>query len=309
LSLTFGEIIRRTKNESGTQENKRSFTLIGDPALRISVPRYKIITDSINGESPIISTDTIKALSVVNIKGHIEDFQGVPMNSFSGVLSPVIFDKIKMEKTLGQDPGSYETTYEVQKNIIYKGKASVVNGYFDYSFIVPKDISLAYGNGKISHYANNNNDDASGFDTTFFIGGINPNALQDSEGPDVSVFLNEESFVSGGVTNNTPTLIAKIFDNSGINTVGSGIGHDITVYLDDNTSEPIVLNDYYTADLDTYQSGEVRYHFSDIEQGPHQLTFKVWDVNNNSSKQTIDFIVQDNQDISMKKYNTSACPF
>ena len=309
LSLTFGEIIRRTKNESGTQENKRSFTLIGDPALRISVPRYKIITDSINGESPSISLDTIKALSVVNIKGHIEDFQGVTMNSFSGVLSPVIFDKIKMEKTLGQDPGSYETTYEVQKNIIYKGKASVVNGYFDYSFIVPKDISLAYGNGKISHYANNNTDDASGFDTTFFIGGINPNALQDNEGPDVSVFLNEESFVSGGITNNTPTLIAKIFDNSGINTVGSGIGHDITVYLDGNTSEPIVLNDYYTADLDTYQSGEVRYHFSDIEQGPHQLTFKVWDVNNNSSMQTIDFIVQGNQDIAIEKVYNYPNPF
>ena len=120
LSLTFGEIIRRTKNESGTQENKRSFTLIGDPALRISVPRYKIITDSINGESPSISLDTIKALSVVNIKGHIEDFQGVTMNSFSGVLSPVIFDKIKMEKTLGQDPGSYETTYEVQKTLFIK---------------------------------------------------------------------------------------------------------------------------------------------------------------------------------------------
>jgi len=309
LALTFGEIIRRTKNESGTSDNKRCFTLIGDPALSISNPNFKIITDSINGKDPLSSNDTIKALSLVSIKGHIEDYQGTNLNSFSGVLSPVVYDKIKTEKTLGQDPGSYEMTYEVQKNIIYKGKVSIVNGNFEYNFIVPKDISLAYGKGKISHYAENGTTDASGFDTTVLIGGINPNAILDSDGPEITAYLNEESFVDGGVTNSSPTFIAKVYDNTGINTVGSGIGHDITVVLDQNTSQPIVLNDFYTADLDTYQSGEIRYHFSEIEAGAHQLTFKVWDVNNNSSEKTIEFFVQDDEDVSLDKVYNYPNPF
>ena len=123
-----------------------------------------------------------------------------------------------------------------------------------------------------------------GYDTSIIIGGINTNAIADSEGPLIEIYLNENSFVNGGMTNSTPTLIANVFDSSGINTVGSGIGHDITVILDNNNAAPIVLNDFYTADLDTYQSGEIRYHFPSIDAGPHQLTFKIWDVFNNSSE-------------------------
>ena len=307
--MAMGEIIRRTKNESGTQENKRCFTLIGDPALKLAYPRYKVITDSINGSAINLIQDTIKALSLVNVKGHLEDYFGNKLNGFNGFVSPTVYDKTKVEKTLGQDPTSFEVNYEVQKNIIYKGKATVSNGEFKYSFIVPKDISLAYGYGKISHYANNDIHDAMGFDTSIIIGGINTNSLSDSDGPQIEIYLNENSFVNGGITNTTPTLIANVFDSSGINTVGSGIGHDITAIIDNNNSEPIVLNDFYTADLDTYQSGEIRYHFPSLDAGPHQLTFKVWDVNNNSSEVTIDFVVQNDLDVSLDRVYNYPNPF
>ena len=44
--------------------------------------------------------------------------------------------------------------FDVQKNVLYKGKSTVTNGYFDFTFIVPKDINYSFGIGKISLYAN-----------------------------------------------------------------------------------------------------------------------------------------------------------
>ena len=294
-SLTFGEIMMRTKNDALASDNKRSFTLIGDPALKIALPILKVVTDSINGKNPTIEIDTLNALSIVRIKGHIEDINGNIQNGFNGVLIPSVFDKVKTMKTLGQDPDSQELEYELQRNIVYKGKNSISNGYFDFSFVVPKDIALNIGKGKISYYAYNNQLDAYGYDTNFRIGGINPNGINDNEGPQVELFLNDENFVSGSITDETPVLLIKAFDANGINTVGNGIGHDITAIIDGNVTDPIILNEYYTNDLDSYQSGEIRYQMNKLDKGKHSVEVKVWDVNNNSSTITTEFIVQEKE--------------
>ncbi|MFY7667110.1 MAG: type IX secretion system sortase PorU [Crocinitomicaceae bacterium] len=307
--LTFGEIMMRTKNDALQSDNKRSFTLIGDPALKIALPELLVETDSINGKNPMIEIDTLNALSKVRIKGHIEDHLGNLQNNFNGVLIPSIFDKVKTMKTLGQDPESPEAEYDLQRNIVYKGKSSITNGYFDFSFVVPKDIALNIGKGKISYYAYNNLSDAYGYDTNFRIGGINPNGITDNEGPQLELFLNDESFVSGGITDETPVLILKAFDENGINTVGNGIGHDITAIIDDKTSEPIVLNDYYTNELDSYQAGEIRYQLSLLEPGKHNLSVKVWDVNNNSSSVRIEFNVQEKKAPQLDKVYNYPNPF
>jgi hypothetical protein len=307
--LTFGEIMMRTKNDALQSENKRSFTLIGDPALKIALPRLIVKTDSINGKNPIIEIDTLNALSKVRIKGHIEDHLGNLQNNFNGVLIPSIFDKVKTMKTLGQDPESPEIEYDLQRNIVYKGKSSITNGYFDFSFVVPKDIALNIGKGKISYYAYNSLADAYGYDTNFRIGGINPNGIIDNEGPQLELFLNDENFVSGGISDETPVLILKAYDENGINTVGNGIGHDITAIVDDKTADPIVLNDYYISDLDSYQSGEIRYQLAKLEPGEHSLSAKVWDVNNNSSSVRIQFIVQEKREPQLDKVYNYPNPF
>lgn len=291
---SFGEISMLTKNNSGSSGNKRSFTLIGDPALRIALPRYRIVTDSINGISPQVQFDTINALSKVRIKGHMEDWNGTILNSWNGVLTPTIFDKFKTQQTLGQDPPQI-LSFQQQRNKIYRGKASIVNGYFDFEFIVPKDIALNYGLGKISYYGNSSTIDAQGFDTMLIIGGINPNGLNDVTAPTIQLFMNDEAFVSGSLTDGNPVLFAKIFDENGINTVGNGIGHDIVAVLDGETSNPFVLNDFYSAGLNDYQNGEVRYQFQGLSKGKHTLELKVWDVNNNSGTAKIDFIVQEKE--------------
>ncbi|MBP6091068.1 MAG: type IX secretion system sortase PorU [Crocinitomicaceae bacterium] len=305
----FGDIIKIVKNTSGSSQNKRCFTLIGDPALRLALPEMKVKIDSINGFSPAIYTDTINALSKMTIKGHVEGYTGGVLTSFNGELTPTIFDKEKMKKTLGQNSESPVIEFKTQDAIIYKGKVSIVNGYFNFSFVVPKDIDYDFGAGKLSMYATNFSIDAAGQDKRFIIGGIDPIGINDDKGPDIQLFMNDYTFVNGGLTDEKPLLIAKLFDENGINTVGNGIGHDITVILDENTAQQKVLNQYYASDLDSYQSGEVRYNFSGLAVGKHTLKFKAWDVNNNSSSAQLDFTVNATESMALDHVLNYPNPF
>ncbi|MBL1278630.1 MAG: type IX secretion system sortase PorU [Fluviicola sp.] len=307
---TFGEIIRQTKNATGGSNNKRSFTLIGDPALKIALPRMNVITDSINGLAPSIQIDTLKALSKVTIKGHIEDFSANVLSGFNGFVYPTIYDKLKEQKTLGNNAAASPIrSFYTQTNKLYRGKATVTNGYFEFTFVVPKDINYSIGFGKLSYYAENGVTDALGNDKRVYIGGIDPNGINDTQGPDIEMTLNDDNFVNGGITDQNPLLIAKLFDENGINTVGNGVGHDLIAVLDGETGNPFVLNDYYIANTDSYQSGEVRFDFSDLEPGTHTLSLKVWDVNNNSSERAIDFVVTENEEMKLAHVLNYPNPF
>ena len=206
---TFGEIITATKNHAPAGNNKRSFTLIGDPALTIALPQMQIVTDEINGVDPALFVDTIKALSQVTIKGHVEDNGGVLMSGFNGVLYPSVFDKPKSRLTLSNDgpAASPELLFYTQTNKVYNGKSSINNGYFEFTFIVPKDIDYSIDFGKISYYGDNGTIDAFGYDTSFLLGGLDPNGINDTEGPTIELFINDESFVEGGISDETPILM------------------------------------------------------------------------------------------------------
>ena len=312
LPQRLGDIYMGTKNKfamSSGDQNYRKFALLGDPAIRFSIPEYNIITDSINGIEISVFNDTIKALSTVRIHGHVEDQNGQKLTDFNGIAYNTVFDKISSLSTLGTNSGSFAATYEMWKNSIYKGKSSVVNGEFSFEFIVPQDISYDFGNARFSYYLENGTDDANGYNENVIIGGINTNASADNDGPVIELFLNDESFVSGGLTDENPSLLAKIYDESGINTVGNGIGHNIEAYLDDNTAESVILNDQYEADLDTYKSGQINYQLSEIEEGNHSITLKVWDVYNNSSKATIEFVVARTENLALSHVLNYPNPF
>jgi hypothetical protein len=307
--MTFGKIIQLTKNNSQFSENRRCFSLIGDPALTIALPRYVVVTDSINHLAVNQFSDTIKALSKMHVSGHLEDSFGNTLSGFNGILSPTIFDKVKANTTLMNDPESPLISFKTQKNALYKGKATVLNGNFQFEFLVPKDIDYSFGKGRISYYANDNLTDAIGYDTNFVVGGINTNAQQDIQGPTIQVYLNDNNFVNGGTTSTSPLLIVEAFDESGINTVGNGVGHDLIAILDGNSGDPIVLNNYYTASLDNYQSGKINYTLRNLTPGDHTLDVKIWDVNNNSSVQRLLFTVIDEQQVALQKVLNYPNPF
>ncbi len=307
--LALGEIIRRTKNLTLGSNNMRNFALLGDPALKLGKASPRIETDSINGVEVAMVTDTLKALTKITVSGHVENESGALLSNYNGFVYPTVFDKWKTRYSLGQDITSPVLPFDTRNNIIYKGKATVKNGKFSFSFVVPKDIDYSYGKGKISYYGNSSNDHHYGYDTSIVVGGVNPNGLADDIGPEIDLFMNDDHFVNGGLTDSKPLFLAHISDENGINTTGNGIGHNITLILDGNSAEPIVLNNFYEADLDTYQSGKVTYNLSDLEEGPHQIVFKVWDVNNNSSEATLDFIVVKEEEIGISHLLNYPNPF
>lgn len=287
-----GDLYRITKRNSGNNTNNRNFTLLGDPALMLNYPVNNVVTTEINNV-PVTSTssDTLRALSLVTVKGYIADTTGAQMSGFNGILYPTVFDKSKSITTLANDPPNPPFTFQLQKSVLYHGKVSVVNGSFQFSFVVPKDISYQYGIGRISYYAEDGQTDAAGNYEKIVVGGSNPSAPVDQTGPQVQLFMNDSNFVSGGLTNDSPHLYAVIRDSNGVNTVGNGIGHDIVAILDEETDNAVVLNDYYQADMNSYQSGKIIYPFSKLSEGRHTLSLKVWDVYNNSTTVKTEFVV------------------
>jgi len=196
---------------------------------------------------------------------------------------------------------------------LYKGSATVKDGEFSFSFIVPKDIAYNYGAGKISYYSVNDNEsdpaDANGSEDNFVIGGTADDIIYDYDEAELTLFMNDRLFKDGGITDANPVLLADVLDLSGINTVGNGIGHDITAILDGNTTNPYVLNDFYESDKDDYTRGVIRFPLYNLEKGEHTIRLKVWDVFNNSSESTINFVVADENQFVITDFTTYPNPF
>jgi hypothetical protein len=306
--LRLGDIIRLTKNNSGAGINRRSFALLGDPAIILNYPKYKISATTINGIPISANPDTLKALAKVTVSGIIEDDEGNVFTSYNGTLYPTVFDKVSIITTLAND-GENPFTFSIRNRILYKGKSTISNGTFSFDFIVPKDISYNYGSGKISFYGMDNLTDANGSCDDVIIGGSSDSISNDTEGPTMKIYMNDDKFVFGGTTDENPKLLVYVSDSSGINTVGTGIGHDFTAILDEATVSPIVLNDYYEADKDSYQSGKILYQLRDLEEGPHKLKVKVWDVHNNSAEDYTEFIVATSEDLIIKHLLNYPNPF
>ena len=308
--LTLGELIAHCKTDNGSVSYLRNFMLMGDPALTMTIPKHQVVTSEINGVDVTSFSDTISALKHVTVKGYIADRNGLKLNDFNGVLYPTVYDKSFNLQTLANNPAeNYVASFSLRKNVIYKGKASVVNGDFSFSFIVPKDIQYSYGKGKISYYAENGIIDATGWFDDFIIGGSADTTLNDNAGPVIDLYLNSELFVSGGITNENPVILANLSDESGINTVGTGIGHDIIATIDENTAKSIVLNDYYEAEKDSYTKGTIRYPLKSLSEGQHSLSLKAWDILNNSSEVSIDFIVSSSAGLALTHVLNYPNPF
>ena len=141
------------------------------------------------------------------------------------------------------------------------------------------------------------------------IGGISENPIEDKQGPEIDIFINDESFVNGGTTAPDALLLVKLKDEFGINTTGNGIGHDLVAILDNNTDKQIILNDYYLSEQDSFNCGTVRYPLSELTIGNHTLTVRAWDIANNVSENSIDFTVVSDEDFTLEHVLNYPNPF
>ena len=292
---TIAEALRMTKLSTGS-DNRRVVFYIGDPAMKLAIPKPKVVLTKVNDVPVNQPLPVLQALSLVKISGEVRDENEVLISNYNGDLAVQIFDKDINRTTLGNngitDSGGLITMdFTTLGETVFRGNASVVNGQFEFSFVVPQDIRIPVGNGKISFYAKRaipNLDNQTGFDKTIQIGGVNVNAVSDTNPPTVRLHMNDEGFVSGGITNCSPILLAFLEDENGINTA-SGIGHDIVAILDGDETNPYILNEYYETENDDYTKGFVRFPFRDLTPGLHTVLFKAWDVYNNLVTAEIQF--------------------
>ena len=297
-----GDVYRMAKTNGGNFEKR--YVFFGDPALHLTYPKWKVETLSINGKYPgydldsiqindstwrtyPVYHDTISALQPVEIEGVVKDLDGNVASNFNGVVSVIVYDKETELVANG-------VNFKLRNSMIFNGKAEAVNGKFKINFIVPRDISYRFGQGLINYYATDYDIDANGNCDSFIIGGFYDEATEDNEGPEIKLFIDDTLFVSGGLTGQNPMLLALVDDESGINTTGAGIGHDIMATLTGPTRNAYSLNDYFVADLDLPGKGSITYKMQDLADGDYTLTLKVWDIYNNSSTASIDFTVINN---------------
>jgi hypothetical protein len=306
--LTISEALMMTKNQfSSTQ--KFFIFFFGDPAMKLAVPKPNIRITKMNDVLVSQSLDTIKALSKVKFEGIVTDDSNAVLTNFNGTLSTTVFDKLIDKTTLDNDGFGVEMPFDTQDSKLFRGKSTVENGVFTFDFIVPKDIKIAFGKGKLSFYAENGEIDKAGSNFDIVVGGINENAPEDTLGPEIKLFMNDESFIDGGNTNASPNLIAVLFDASGINTSITAVDHDIVGILDGDTSNPIILNDFYQTELNDFTNGKVSYTLRDLAVGPHTLKLKAWDTYNNSSETTLNFVVVSDAILNLENVLNYPNPF
>ena len=298
--VPMGEALRRSKVEFGNFNDNLKIALLGDPALPLAFPPRGIKISTINGINANSFTDVIRALDFVTIEGEVLNASNTKDLTFTGKIDATLYDK-PIDKETVDNLGTLGTmNFKEQVNAIYKGSTNVTNGAFKLQFYVPKDINYTVGLGKLVLYAYNYKIDAATFKDDIKIGGINPNGINDDEGPGIKLYMNNTNFANGGITDRNPVFIACVTDSTGINATGSGVGHDITAVLDNDIDGTLVLNEYFAGgeqspcsypNLKDYQKGKVAYQLNNLDLGNHTIHFKVWDINNNSSTASLDFIV------------------
>ena len=303
---SIGDALRHAKNAYGSHH---SITLIGDPALRLSIPRNEIVVTNINGRpvSPEV-TDSAEVLSSVTVEGEIRDHDGNLRTDFDGSIYPIVFDREVKCRTLANDNDSTEIDFSQQKSILFKGHSTVSGGKFSYTFTIPRDVAYRYDYAKLSHYARSNDDDATGQYGNIMFGGFNEDLVIEEVHPVVELYINDTNFRNGAITNETPTLYARLSDAVGINAAGSGLGHDITATIDNNPYSTVSLNDFFEPDIADSRNGEVRYTLGKLDEGEHTLTLKCWNIYNYSGSATIRFRVANDRSKEIGSFTAAPNP-
>lgn len=301
--FTIGEAVRKAKNRliSGGSDlgigtdlttNKLQYTLLGDPALKLAMPKLEVKIDEING-IPVSTGKEIQMSSgqIASMKGHVvgaEDFQGTVQLLVQDAEETIT---CKLNDT-SSEGAQTAFKYRDRTTNVYQGIDSVKNGQFNVRFAIPRDISYSAGSALATAYVISSDLMRSGHgnNDSFVMNGTEE-VYNDSIGPAIYCYLNTPQFVNGGTVNTTPYFYAELRDDDGINASGGAIGHDLELIIDGDFSKTYNLNDYFSYDFGDYQRGTVGFSIPELEVGKHKLLFRAWDVLNNSSTAELDFNV------------------
>lgn len=160
-----------TKNASANSVNSAKYILFGDPAMRLATPEYRIVTEAINGTPVNLQPDTLHPGEKVSITGFLTDRVGNQIYDFNGVMDISIYDKARVDSTLGNDLNSYVVGFITQDSVLATKETEVINGRFSVIFNLPDKMDESYGKIKLSYYAHNQTTDAMGYYSELIVGG------------------------------------------------------------------------------------------------------------------------------------------
>ncbi len=297
-----GTVFRDTKNNSVSGVGNRNFSLLGDPSMTLSLAENEIVFDEIKTSNGSLE---LKGLSTVLVSGHVEK-ESVMQTTFSGELSLTLFDKVENQVTKGDQ--NLPFNYSERSNVLFRGKATVNQGNFQMEFILPVNVSQELFTGKFSAFASSKAGEiASGNSLNSMIGSVEPNPIADTTPPAIQLFMGDTTFIAGGIVGPSTRIVAQLFDESGINISAKPTGNELTASIDNG--EIIILNNYYSADLNTYKKGSVNFPLDGLEKGKHTLTFMASDTYNNRKVTSVDFVVTDGIQIQVEEFSNYPNPF
>lgn len=302
-----GDIIRLSKNP--TNSYIYNFVLLGNPALRLNYPEYRVEVVSINGQL----SDTLHAMSEVQIVGRITLPAGQTANDFNGIVQVLMFDKKTTYRTLGNDAVSVPANFSLHDKLLFRGRATVSNGRFSIRFSLPRSISFNYGKPRISFFASDSaaKTTAGGYFDNLILGGTDPHVVPDGTGPQILIIAGSNSFKDGGILPPDTYIFVHISDPQGIYSLGTEIGRDIiaTHYLPDGSVRRTMLNALFEPEIDNPTAGNLYFPLNGLAQGAHRLSIKAWDMHNNSSEKEIRFLVNPADNLMISHVILSPNPF
>lgn len=312
-----GDAIRLAKNsiisdgrEAGYLENKLQYALLGDPALTMGNPLQKVVLDKINDIDVDGTPIPLKAGQHVKLQGHVEQPDGTTMTGFNGIVYTRLFDNLETITCLNNAGATTAFTYTDRNAMLYESQDSVRAGLFSEEFIIPVDINFSNEPGRLVFYAIDaaNRLEANGYNEDIPLGGMVDNTDFDKDGPQIYAYLNDENFQNGGTVNATPLFVAQMTDASGISSSGNGIGHDLSLCIDGRSDLTYNINEYYAHEFGDFTQGTVAYNIPQLDNGAHSLTFRAWDVLNNTSQTSLDFVVDDGLSTNILRLMASQNP-
>lgn len=296
---SIGEILRRAKNGIGSDSNKLRYVMLGDPAMHLAIPSAIATLDSING-LPVLPDDgvsepaVIKALGTTVLKGSVHTADGLPLDSFNGHIDLTLYDAERSFTTQGRDNKTEDGyVFDEQGEQLYTGRVKVTGGKWECQLVLPSEIADNYRYATLAMYAQSDDSklSAGGASRDFYVYGYDENSIIDDIPPVIeSMYLNHETFANGDAVNVTPMLLAHVRDDKGLNMSLAGIGHQMSLRIDDNLTFSD-LSSYFTPDTDGSPAGSIAYQMPELAAGQHTATLKIWDIGGNSATASIDFTV------------------
>lgn len=305
-----GDIYLNVKSQrSGSNDVK--YHLFCDPLLKLNLPDYTIELTQINGKN-LDSTNKvveIKAMSKLNLNGFIASpADHTELTNFNGTIDIIINDVSYIKNVNDVDNSLHQILKE--GGIIARGIFPVQNGRFSANLIIPEELSYLDGNISIRFFAKDTTTKtfAKGYFNNIRINGIDTTLTIDNTPPKIKIFLNDTTFNENDIVSNPPLLIVYLWDDSAVNTTGSGIGHRIECWID-NKDESIDLTEKFENSPDDPKTGVVKTIIYGLTPGEHIIKVRAWDIFNNFTIAESKFrILDDSKGIYLSNLSTYPNP-